>query len=147
MALTKETIDEICKAAEYGLADAVKALRYAWPIGLKEAVTFMRIHQGKGLRDALLDMANLKEGMVFENSFLRIEFKTADASFSEIRQFLIQALEAVYPNATYKEIQEFCMHLISRLKGRPSVGELQQLFENFSNHFHPPLRLEEIEPL
>ena len=148
MALTKESIDQIWEAAQYGVVDTVKQLRYSWPMGLKEAITFVRKYAGnvEGLRKALCEMANLKEGMVFENSFIRIEFKTADASFQEIRQFLLQALETAYPKLSFEEVQEFCMQLIWQFKGRPTTEELQQLFANFSDRFYPEFKLEEVEP-
>ena len=115
MALTKEVIDQICDSAPRSLIDTVKQLRYAWPMGLKEATSFIRNHQASvdGLRKALYDLANLREGMVFENSVIRIELKTADASFQEIRLFLIQAMETMYPNLTLRELQDFCTEIIA----------------------------------
>lgn len=149
MALTREAIDRICEQAQYGLADTVKSLRYAWPMGLIEAVAFCRNYQGnvEGLRKALLDMANLKEGMVFENSAMRIELKAADVAFKEVQSFLIQVLGTMFPDLSFKELQDFCMNIIWHLKGRPSAEELQELFASFSDKFYPTFNEEAIRQL
>lgn len=139
MNLTQETIDLICDYARQGnMIEAIKTLRYAWPIGLREARDFMQKYHGdvSGLRQALRQLANLKEGMVFENSYLRIELKAADATFEDIQPFLIQVLESLYPKMTTEQMQQFFLKLIGR-HSRPSVEELQRFSEGLFDKFYP----------
>lgn len=114
--LTMEAIDEICDWAKADRTiDTIKAIRRVWPLSLRDAKEFYDRYRRDitGLRQALLDMAGLKEGMtfVFDNSSLRIELKDArllngKGSFKETYGFLMDVLYKLYPNPPSDEVRE-----------------------------------------
>lgn len=128
--LTKEAIDHICDLMElHKSIEAIKALRAAWPFGLKEAKDFLDQYRGdtNGLRNQLLQMANIKEGAVFENSYLRVELKKTGASFLETHRFLMEVLHRLNLNRDGQETAEAFMEAAELLLAEASFDDINEL--------------------
>lgn len=128
--LTKEAIDRICELmARNRMIEAIKALRMVWPFGLKEAKDFLDPFRDnpEDLRKKLMEMADIKEGAVFENHFLRIELKREDASFRNSHDFLMEVLDNLYPNPSLDESGAAFIHAARRFATKASFDEMNKL--------------------
>lgn len=133
--LTKEAIDHICDLMElHKIIEAIKALRMAWPFGLKDAKGFLDLYRTDpsrpdliGLRQKLLSMANLTEFTVFENQFLRIEVKKTGASLPEAHRFLLEVLSSIYPSADFKERRAAFLYTAEKILDGVSFDEMNEL--------------------
>lgn len=130
--LTKEAIDRICDfTRDYKTIDAIKALRSVWPFGLKEAVDFLKQYRDDvaGLRNRLLQMADIKEGMVFENYFLKVEVKNPGDSFRSTNDFLMNVLFNTCPNQSksFVERRTIFLDIAERFFAEASFEEMNEL--------------------
>lgn len=123
--LTKEAIDQICDLMElHRWIEAIKALRMAWPFGIKEAKDFLDPYSADvtALRNKLLQMADIKEGAIFENGYLRVEVKKTGASFLEAHRFLMEVLSKLDLRPDSQEVQDAIMEIADLFPGTSLEG-------------------------
>lgn len=131
--LNKEAIDRICDLMSlHRMIDAIKALRTVWPFGLREAKDFLDRYRDDvtGLRNQLYKMADLTDGMVFENAFLRIEVKGTDISFApflETHRFLMDVLSKIGFNPEFQESHQAFMEAAELFLKMATFDEMNEL--------------------
>lgn len=140
MALTKQSIEEICSAVEYSKLNGVKVLRNHFPFGLKAALDFLNCYTGETLRKELMRMADLKEGTTFENPYFRIEIKAATSSLGDIMSLLGDSIQLLYPQLSIAEYKTFLAKLTHQIFPGASFEEVQELQLALIDKYFPEIQ-------